>query len=224
VAQTSSSRSRACSRPVDPGRALRDHRARSRACVSPRRLPPGSNRSARGTRGGGSPRPARRGGAAARRAADQIDPIEVVIEDPHRGRQHIVGREVVSRRLAGHVGSMCRDVSSSRKSAASDRRWIVSFWARRSSRCALSSRSTAWRSSVVRSRTLCSSGSLWRRSCTCRNRVSRRIATRASTSVSSKGLVMKSVAPPYSAARWLSRVASVVSMRDGEVVVRASEA
>jgi hypothetical protein len=35
---------------------------------------------------------ARRHGAAARRAADRMDPIEVVIEDPHRGRQRIVGR------------------------------------------------------------------------------------------------------------------------------------
>jgi hypothetical protein len=35
---------------------------------------------------------ARRRGAAARRAADRMDPIEVVIEDPHRGRQRIVGR------------------------------------------------------------------------------------------------------------------------------------
>lgn len=34
---------------------------------------------------------ARRRGAAARRAADRMDPIEVVIEDPHRGRQRIVG-------------------------------------------------------------------------------------------------------------------------------------
>jgi hypothetical protein len=35
---------------------------------------------------------ARRRGAAARRAADRMEPIEVVIEDPHRGRQRIVGR------------------------------------------------------------------------------------------------------------------------------------
>jgi hypothetical protein len=35
---------------------------------------------------------ARRHGAAARRAADRMDPIEVVIEDPHRGRQRILGR------------------------------------------------------------------------------------------------------------------------------------
>jgi hypothetical protein len=35
---------------------------------------------------------ARRRGAAARRAADRMDPIEVVVEDPHRGRQRIVGR------------------------------------------------------------------------------------------------------------------------------------
>jgi hypothetical protein len=35
---------------------------------------------------------ARRHGAAARRAADRMEPIEVVIEDPHRGRERIVGR------------------------------------------------------------------------------------------------------------------------------------
>ena len=35
---------------------------------------------------------ARRRGAAARRAADRMDPVEVVVEDPHRGRQRIVGR------------------------------------------------------------------------------------------------------------------------------------
>jgi hypothetical protein len=35
---------------------------------------------------------ARRHGAAARRAADRMDPIEVVIDDPHLGRQRIVGR------------------------------------------------------------------------------------------------------------------------------------
>jgi hypothetical protein len=35
---------------------------------------------------------ARRRGAAARRAADRMEPIEVVIDDPHRGRQRIVGR------------------------------------------------------------------------------------------------------------------------------------
>jgi hypothetical protein len=34
----------------------------------------------------------RRRGAAARRAADRMEPIEVVIEDPHHGRQRIVGR------------------------------------------------------------------------------------------------------------------------------------
>ena len=34
---------------------------------------------------------ARRRGAAARRAAERMDPIEVVIEDPYRGRQRIVG-------------------------------------------------------------------------------------------------------------------------------------
>lgn len=35
---------------------------------------------------------ARRHGAAARRAADRMAPIEIVIEDPYRGRQCIVGR------------------------------------------------------------------------------------------------------------------------------------
>jgi hypothetical protein len=34
---------------------------------------------------------ARRRGAAARRAADRMQPIEVVIDDPHHGRQRIVG-------------------------------------------------------------------------------------------------------------------------------------
>jgi hypothetical protein len=35
---------------------------------------------------------ARRRGAAARRAADRMDPIEVIVEDRHLGRQRIVGR------------------------------------------------------------------------------------------------------------------------------------
>ena len=35
---------------------------------------------------------ARRRGAAARRAADRMEPIEIIIEDPHRGRERIVGR------------------------------------------------------------------------------------------------------------------------------------
>jgi hypothetical protein len=35
---------------------------------------------------------ARHRGAAARRAADRMQPIEVVIDDPHCGRQRIVGR------------------------------------------------------------------------------------------------------------------------------------
>ena len=35
---------------------------------------------------------ARHRGAAARRAADRMEPIEVVIDDPHHGRQRIVGR------------------------------------------------------------------------------------------------------------------------------------
>lgn len=35
---------------------------------------------------------ARRRGAAARRAADRMEPIEVVIEDAHRGLERIVGR------------------------------------------------------------------------------------------------------------------------------------
>jgi hypothetical protein len=33
----------------------------------------------------------RRRGAAARRAADRIDPIEVVVDDPHGARQRILG-------------------------------------------------------------------------------------------------------------------------------------
>jgi hypothetical protein len=35
---------------------------------------------------------ARHRGAAARRAADRMEPIEVVLDDPHRGRQCIIGR------------------------------------------------------------------------------------------------------------------------------------
>jgi hypothetical protein len=35
---------------------------------------------------------ARHRGAAARRAADRMEPIEVVLDDPHRGRQRIIGR------------------------------------------------------------------------------------------------------------------------------------
>lgn len=35
---------------------------------------------------------ARRRGAAARRAADRIEPIEIVIDDPYHGRERIVGR------------------------------------------------------------------------------------------------------------------------------------
>jgi hypothetical protein len=35
---------------------------------------------------------ARRRGAAARRAADRMDPIEVVIDDRHLGKQRILGR------------------------------------------------------------------------------------------------------------------------------------
>jgi hypothetical protein len=35
---------------------------------------------------------ARHHGAAARRAADRMEPIEVVIDDPHRGRERIIGR------------------------------------------------------------------------------------------------------------------------------------
>jgi hypothetical protein len=35
---------------------------------------------------------ARHRGAAARRAADRMQPIEVILDDPQRGRQRIVGR------------------------------------------------------------------------------------------------------------------------------------
>jgi hypothetical protein len=35
---------------------------------------------------------ARRRGAAARRAADRMQPIEVIVDDPHHGRGRIVGR------------------------------------------------------------------------------------------------------------------------------------
>ena len=35
---------------------------------------------------------ARRRGAAARRAADRIAPLELFVGDPHRGRERIVGR------------------------------------------------------------------------------------------------------------------------------------
>jgi len=35
---------------------------------------------------------ARRRGAAARRAADRMEPIEIIIDDPHRGRERITGR------------------------------------------------------------------------------------------------------------------------------------
>jgi hypothetical protein len=36
----------------------------------------------------------RRRGAAARRAAERIEPIVIVIDDPRRGRERIVGRIV----------------------------------------------------------------------------------------------------------------------------------
>jgi hypothetical protein len=35
---------------------------------------------------------ARRRGAAARRAAERMEPIVIVVDDPHRGRQRVVGR------------------------------------------------------------------------------------------------------------------------------------
>jgi hypothetical protein len=49
---------------------------------------------------------ARRRGAAARRAADRMDPIEVVIEDPHRGRQRIVGRVQPPERRRGDLDAI----------------------------------------------------------------------------------------------------------------------
>jgi hypothetical protein len=35
---------------------------------------------------------ARRRGASARRAAERMDPIVIVVDDPHHGRQRLVGR------------------------------------------------------------------------------------------------------------------------------------
>jgi hypothetical protein len=34
----------------------------------------------------------RRRGAAARRAAERMEPIEILVDDPHRGRERILGR------------------------------------------------------------------------------------------------------------------------------------
>jgi hypothetical protein len=46
---------------------------------------------------------ARRRGAAARRAADRMEPVEIVIEDPHRGRQRIVGRVLPPQQRRGDL-------------------------------------------------------------------------------------------------------------------------
>lgn len=34
----------------------------------------------------------RRRGAAARRVAERLEPVEIVIDDPHRGRERMIGR------------------------------------------------------------------------------------------------------------------------------------
>jgi hypothetical protein len=47
-----------------------------------------------------------RRGAAARRAADRMDPIEVVVEDPHRGRQRIIGRVLPPQQRSGDLGEI----------------------------------------------------------------------------------------------------------------------
>jgi hypothetical protein len=49
---------------------------------------------------------ARRRGAAARRAADRMDPIEVVIDDPHRGRERIVGRVLPPQQRRGDLAEI----------------------------------------------------------------------------------------------------------------------
>jgi hypothetical protein len=46
---------------------------------------------------------ARRRGVAARRAADRMEPIEVVIDDPHRGRLRIVGRVLPPQQRRGDL-------------------------------------------------------------------------------------------------------------------------
>jgi hypothetical protein len=46
---------------------------------------------------------ARRRGAAARRAADRMEPIEVVVDDPRRGRERIVGRVLPPQQRRGDL-------------------------------------------------------------------------------------------------------------------------
>jgi hypothetical protein len=46
---------------------------------------------------------ARRRGAAARRAADRMQPIEVIVDDPHHGRQRIVGRVLPPQQRRGDL-------------------------------------------------------------------------------------------------------------------------
>jgi hypothetical protein len=45
----------------------------------------------------------RRRGAAARRAADRMEPIEVVIDDPHHGRERIVSRVLPPQQRRGDL-------------------------------------------------------------------------------------------------------------------------
>jgi hypothetical protein len=49
---------------------------------------------------------ARRRGAAARRAADRMAPIEVVIEDPRHGRQRIIARVQPPQRHGGDLSEV----------------------------------------------------------------------------------------------------------------------
>ena len=46
---------------------------------------------------------ARQRGAAARRAADRMEPIEVVVDDPRHGRERIVGRVVPPQQCRGDL-------------------------------------------------------------------------------------------------------------------------
>lgn len=48
----------------------------------------------------------RRRGAAARRAAERIEPIVVVIDDPLNGRERIVGRIEPPQMRGGHLGNV----------------------------------------------------------------------------------------------------------------------
>jgi hypothetical protein len=49
---------------------------------------------------------ARRRGAAARRAAERIEPIVVVIDDPLHGRERIIGRLEAPQVRHGHLGDI----------------------------------------------------------------------------------------------------------------------